>query len=127
VLFLLAAILMIGGIVGMEIAPVLLALAAGGGGAFLHRAANKDREARRAALLLSLQHPVLKLASDRNGRLTVTEVAAEMGWTMQRSEKVLHSLDDGLRVSSEVTDEGVIVYEFRELLPPPPPPSGLST
>jgi hypothetical protein len=35
---------------------------------------------------------------------------------MRRAEKVLNSLDDGWRVNSTVTDDGVIVYEFRELL-----------
>ena len=46
----------------------------------------------------------------------MTEVAAALAWPIRRAEKVLHSLDDGWRVNSEVTDEGVIVYEFRELL-----------
>jgi hypothetical protein len=46
-------------------------------------------------------------------------VAAELGWTMPRAEKVLDSLEDGIRVCSEVTDEGVIVYEFREILNAP--------
>jgi hypothetical protein len=32
---------------------------------------------------------------------------------------VLDSLDDGLRVNAEVTDEGVIVYEFREVMHTP--------
>jgi hypothetical protein len=35
---------------------------------------------------------------------------------MRRAEKVLQSLDDGMRVNSEVTDEGVIVYDFLELI-----------
>ncbi|HEV2129577.1 MAG TPA: hypothetical protein VGR27_00655 [Longimicrobiaceae bacterium] len=118
-LFIMAAILMIVGIVNLELAPVLVAMLAGTGGWFLHRAALEEREARRAALIASLQQPVLKLAGQRRGRLTVTEVATEMGWSLPRAEKVLESLNDGLRVDSEVTDEGVIVYEFRELLAAP--------
>ncbi|HEV2733455.1 MAG TPA: hypothetical protein VGV85_01415, partial [Longimicrobiaceae bacterium] len=93
----------------------------------LQSVARKEREARRAALLSNLQMPVLALAAERRGRLTVTETAAALGWPLPRAEKVLDSLEDGLRVNSEVTDEGVIVYEFRELahgrgpqqLPPP--------
>lgn len=115
-LFVLAVILVVGGIAGGGVAPLLLGGAAAGGGVMLQRAAQSEREARRAALLSSLQLPVLKLASDRGGRLTVTEVAAELGWTLRRAEKVLQSLDDGFRVDSEVTDEGLIVYKFRELL-----------
>lgn len=119
-LFLLAAILVVGGFAAGEWGPFLLAAAAAGGGALVHRAADRAREARRAALIASLQLPVLKLAAARGGRLTVTEVAAELGWTLPRAEKVLQSLDDGVRVDSEVTDEGVIVYEFREILLSPP-------
>jgi hypothetical protein len=59
---------------------------------------------------------VLRLAAEQGGRLTVTEVAAHLGWPMRRAEKILQSLDDGVRVDSEVTDEGVIVYEFREIV-----------
>jgi hypothetical protein len=115
-LFVLAAILLVTGIAGLEFVPIGLGLVAGGGGYALRRGANRAREERRAALIASLQTPVLKLAARCNGRLTVTEVAATLGWPLTRAEKVLNSLDDGWRVSSEVTDEGIIVYEFRELM-----------
>ena len=115
-LFLLAAILATAGIVNGRPGPLLLAAVAGGAGLLLHRHVETEREARRAALISSLQLPVLKLAADHGGRLTVTEVATRLGWTLPRAEKVLESLEDGYRVCSEVTDEGLIVYEFRELL-----------
>ena len=115
-LFLLAAILATAGIVNGRPGPLLLAAIAAGAGLLLHRHAENQREARRAALISSLQLPVLKLAADHGGRLTVTEVATRLGWTLPRAEKVLESLEDGYRVSSEVTDEGLIVYEFRELM-----------
>lgn len=114
-LFLIAAILLIPAIAELEIVAFLAAAGFGAGGLFLQNVARKEREARRAALISSLQLPVLKLAAERRGRLTVTETAAALGWTLPRAEKVLDSLDDGLRVSSEVTNDGVIVYEFREL------------
>lgn len=117
-LFILAAFLVVGGIGGGEAAPVVLAVLAAIAGLALHTAANSARDARRAELVGALQTPVLKLAADRGGRLTVTQVAAALGWPLRRAEKVLNSLDDGLRVDSAVTDEGVIVYEFRELLGP---------
>jgi len=127
-LFLLAAIFAVGGIVGGAPGPLLLAALAAGGGLLLHHRAETEREKRRAALISSLQLPVLKLASERGGRLTVTEVATQLGWTLPRAEKVLESLEDGYRVSSDVTDDGVIVYDFLELryaggedrLPAPP-------
>ncbi|CAN5821730.1 hypothetical protein BH23GEM3_BH23GEM3_22850 [soil metagenome] len=115
-LWALAATLIVVGIAHGELVPLLLGGIAGAGGWGLHRKANDAREVRRAALLAELQLPVLVLAEARGGRLTVTEVAAALGWTLPRAEKVLNSLEDGLRVNSDVTREGVIVYEFRELL-----------
>ena len=115
VFFVLAAILVVSGIAALEAGPVVFGAGAATGGWFLHQSARKKREARRQAILTSLQLPVLQLAAQRQGRLTVTEVAAALGWPLQRAEKVLQSLDDGLRVSSDVMDGGVIVYEFREL------------
>ena len=114
-LFLLAAILVVVGVASTSFEPLLIAGVAATGGIALQRAATREREQRREALLSALQLPVLQLAGRKGGQLTVTEVAAELGWTLRRAEKVLQSLDDGLRVNSEVTDEGVIVYDFPEL------------
>lgn len=118
-LAILAAVLLAVGIGEAEAAPALLGAAAGGGAWLRYRAAADAREERRAALLASLAQPVLRLAAERQGLLTVTEVAAQLGWTLKRAEKVLDSMEDGVRVCSEVTDEGVIVYEFRELVHAP--------
>jgi ribosomal protein S27AE len=116
VLLVVAVMLLIGGIATAEFSALAFGAAAGAGGWLLHRSANQAREERRAALIAELQLEVLRLARERGGRLTVTEVAAALDWPLRRAEKVLISLDDGLRVDSEVSDEGVIVYEFREVL-----------
>jgi hypothetical protein len=94
---------------------VMMGMMAGGGGGMLLKSEKKERERRREAILEGLQLPVLQLAGRRGGRLTVTDVATEMGWPMVRAEKVLNSLDDGLRVMSDITDDGVIVYDFVEI------------
>lgn len=119
IFFLLAAMMLIPLIAGGEAVALVFGGLFAGGGYLLRRSAETEREARRAALLSKLQMPVLRLAAERGGRLTVTSVAAELGWTMPRAEKVLNSLEDGIRVCSDVTDEGVIVYEFREILNAP--------
>jgi hypothetical protein len=116
ILFALAAIALGVGIVELEAVLLVLGVVFAGGGVLLHRGANTAREKRRDAMLASLQLHVLRLAGERQGRLTVSEVAAALSWPIRRAEKVLLSLDDGWRVNSEVTDDGVIVYEFRELL-----------
>jgi hypothetical protein len=110
-----AAILMVAGIGNGELAPVLIGALFGGGAAMMLKGVKSDREKRRDAIVQSLQLPVLQLAARKAGRLTVTEVATEMGWPMARAEKVLNSLDDGMRVMSDITDEGVIVYDFLEI------------
>ena len=73
------------------------------------------REARRLAIIAQLQRRVLLLATDKGGTLTVTEVAASLNLSLSAAEEVLDRMDDGLRVRSEVTNEGIIVYEFPEL------------
>jgi hypothetical protein len=114
-LFIAAAVLLMVGLIIGEVGVVAASLLSAGGGVVLMQAAGRDREKRREALISALQLPVLKLANQQGGRLTVTEVAAHLGWPLKRAERILQSLDDGIRVDSEVTDEGVIVYEFREL------------
>ncbi|HEX6037402.1 hypothetical protein [Longimicrobium sp.] len=116
-LFMFAALMLMVAVGEGEPVALMMALFSGGGGYALTRKAQSNREERRQALVAALQQPVLRLAGQRAGRLTVTEVASSLGWPMRRAEKVLNSLEDGLRVVSDITREGVIVYEFRELMP----------
>jgi hypothetical protein len=62
-----------------------------------------------------LQRKVLKLASMKGGTLTVTEVAADLNIALPAAEKLLTAMDDGFRVRSDISNEGVIYYEFPEL------------
>jgi hypothetical protein len=117
ILGILATIFLSVGIAELELILLLFGLASAAGSYLLVRRNATAREERRAALLAGLQLPLLTLASQRGGRLTVSEAAAALGWTIPRTEKVLQSLDDGWRVDSVVTDEGRIVYLFHELMP----------
>jgi len=114
-LLLLAGLWMVIGLSEAAFPLILMSLVAGGGAGMLLKSEKTQRESRREAIIQSLQLPVLQLAGRKGGRLTVTDVATEMGWPMARAEKVLNSLDDGLRVMSDITDEGVIVYDFVEI------------
>lgn len=116
ILWSIAAVLLAVSVAELELFLFLLALVFAAIGATLQWDHNRSREARHAVLLSRMQLPVLKLAAANRGRLTVTDVAATLEWPLRRAEKVLESLNDGVRVNSEVTREGVIVYEFRELL-----------
>ena len=62
-----------------------------------------------------LQRKVLRLATAKGGTLTVTEVASDLNLSLPAAEKILMSMDDGFRVRSEISDEGVIYYEFPEV------------
>ena len=61
---------------------------------------------------MGLQRKVLRLAGMRGGTLTVTEVAADMNISLPAAEKILEGMDDGFRVRSEISKEGVLYYEF---------------
>ena len=53
---------------------------------------------------------------EHNGVLTVTDAATDLEVTLEDAEYVLTSLDDGVRVTSTVSEDGVIVYEFKEVM-----------
>ena len=70
---------------------------------------------RRRAVLQALGRRVLALADARGGVLTVTEVAAELDLSLEAAEKLMVGMDDDFRVRSDISEEGVIYYEFPEL------------
>jgi hypothetical protein len=118
VLMVLAAFMLIGLVTDFDMGGLMSMLLFGGGGALLWRAAEKDRSLARQGVMGQLQLEVLSLARE-DGTLTVTEVASRLRWPMDRAAVVLDSLEDGLRICSTPSDEGVIVYEFRELIHDP--------
>lgn len=62
------------------------------------------------------QNRVLRLASERGGRLTVTEAATETGMAAEEAEEILKKLAEGGFVEIEVTDSGLMVYRFPEIV-----------
>ncbi|MBI4540663.1 MAG: zinc ribbon domain-containing protein [Gemmatimonadetes bacterium] len=112
---LMAAILMSIGVGAGE--PGLLVAAAGVGTAGGLSAAWGIRalRERRLALLAGLQQQTLLLAVRRGGALTATDVATELHLSLPAAERVLISMDDGYRVRSEITEEGLLIYEFPEI------------
>ncbi|MFQ5536058.1 MAG: hypothetical protein ACE5GJ_01280 [Gemmatimonadota bacterium] len=116
VLLLLASLLVLIGVSGMEIATVAVGAVLGAGGSATFYWGWRALQSRREALLQGLQRQVLKLAQARGGTLTVTEVAADMNLSLPAAEKVLMAMDDGFRVRSEISKDGVLYYEFPEVL-----------
>lgn len=62
------------------------------------------------------QNRIVRLARDRGGRLTVTETAADSGLTVEESADILKRLADGGFVEVEITDSGLVVYRFPEVV-----------
>jgi hypothetical protein len=70
---------------------------------------------RRQALRQRLERRVIQLATRKGGALTVTEVASDLDLSLAAAEGVLIGMDDGFRVRSDITREGVLVFEFPEV------------
>ena len=62
------------------------------------------------------QNRVVRLAQLRGGRLTVTEAAADTGLAVEEVGDILKRMADGGYVEVEITDSGMIVYRFPEVL-----------
>ena len=115
-LILFASFLIMMGIIEFEAAAIIVGSvfgAAGSGTFFWGWRALQDR---RQAINTGLQQEILRLADVRGGSLTVTEVAASLNVSLPAAEKLLIGMDDGFRVRSDITDDGIIVYEFPEVL-----------
>lgn len=93
----------------------VISLVLGLGGASSFAWGWKARQRRREAILREMQGQVLALARGRGGTLTVTDVASELELSLEGAERVLLSLDDGFRIRSDVTEEGLLVFDFPEI------------
>jgi len=113
---LLASLLVLVGFVEWEMAAVAVGSVLGGGGSLAFYWGWQALQERRKAIMQGIQRKVLKLASARGGTLTVTEVAADLNLALPAAEKILTSMDDGFRVRSDISREGVLFYEFPEIL-----------
>lgn len=94
-------------------------LVSAGVAVLLLRSAWKDEEKAAQTTANERQLAVLRLAESEDGQLTVTEVAAKLGWSIEDAAATLRSLDDGVRVTTTLTDEGIILYDFPELIHDP--------
>ncbi len=119
-----ALLLMVVGIVEGEPGLVIAGSMLGLGGSGLFWWGRVARRERRSALLSRLQRRVLLLARERGGMLTVSDVAADLDLSLPGAEKVLIGMDDGFRVRSEITREGLLLYEFPEFVTRDPLPPG---
>lgn len=81
----------------------------------LRRASRLQRRARETEAK-HLRQKVLSLAQYHKGRLSVSQVAASLGFDFAEAEQVLDGMVDGRHVDVEVTDDGRMVYVFPDLM-----------
>lgn len=115
-LVLLATLLVVLGIVEAEPGAIATGSAFGAAGTGAFWWGLKALNERRKALMQRMQRKILRLATHRGGTLTVTEVASDLNLSLPAAENVLTSMEDGFRVRSEISKEGVLYYEFPEVL-----------
>ena len=120
-LFFLTFLLTIPVVAGDEAWPIALFMGAGTalGGGLLIRGLRREEKKEQRGAEIERQLAVLRLADSGDGSLTATEVATRLGWSIETALEALRSLDDGVRVTSTVTDEGIILFEFMELIHDP--------
>lgn len=61
------------------------------------------------------QHRILRLARDRDGNLTVLEVATDLRLTVEKSEEILRELAARGHAEMRISESGMIVYAFPEI------------
>ncbi len=98
----------------------LLAAAAIGGlgvglGALALRGGSRASRGADATQAAAREQLVFDLAAKKDGVLTVTDLVRELGMSSADADATLTNLADGSRVSAEITTDGRVQYEFREL------------
>jgi hypothetical protein len=63
----------------------------------------------------TLNAEVLKLAGTHGGKLTIVEVVTALAITADEAKRVLDSLAVDGHADFQVTDSGVVVYDFQEI------------
>ena len=64
----------------------------------------------------SIEAIVFDLAYRRKGRITLSDIIIATGAGMKEAEELIHRMIDGTRVTMEVDDRGLVVYEFPEII-----------
>jgi len=111
-----AAIMISAGLANFFFPVVAVGSVIGAGGTAMFWWGQKAKQELHSVLAARTQRRVLMLATEKGGILTVTEVAASLNMSLEKAEEIMNGMDDGFRVRSDVTDEGIIVYEFPEVL-----------
>jgi hypothetical protein len=64
----------------------------------------------------NLEAKVFRIAYRRKGRITVSDVVIETSLGLKEAEELLNGMVDGMRVRMEVDPNGMVIYEFPEII-----------
>lgn len=107
----------------VEFGDLVAALLFGGapitiGGALI-RSHFKDKQkalqGKEDALQKQREKQIIRLAQQKGGRLTIPEIAVDTSMSTEEAEEFMRELVSKGYVDMQVTDSGVIVYEFYEI------------
>ena len=59
---------------------------------------------------------IFRLADEMKGRLTVSDIVLETDLSIREAEDVINGMVDGTHVRMEVEDNGLVLYEFPEII-----------
>ena len=59
---------------------------------------------------------IFNLAFRLKGRITLSDIIVETGLTVREAEGVIEGMVDGVRVRMEVDQNGMVIYEFPEII-----------
>ncbi len=71
---------------------------------------------RRDLNLRDVESAVFSLAYRLKGRITLSDIIIETGLGMREAEEVANGMVDGMRVRMEVLENGLVIYEFPEII-----------
>ena len=67
-------------------------------------------------MIIFMRFMVKTILTYSEGMVTVTDIVMEANLPMKKAESILNKLVDNNRVVIEVRDNGIIEYEFREIM-----------
>ncbi len=80
------------------------------------RAVHERRAGHEAPRRSRLENRVFRLAYRLGGRLTVSDLVVDLDFSIEEAESFLNRLVDSTRVTMEVRDDGLVYYEFPEII-----------
>jgi hypothetical protein len=104
---------------GDLIAALLFVVAPMGIGGALIRSHFKDKQKalqeKEDVVYKQREKQIIRLAQQKGGRLSIPEIAVDTSMSTEEAEKFMQELTAKGFVDMQVTDSGVIVYEFYEI------------